>query len=362
MIYRRLARPLLFRFDEERAHGLAMNVMAGAARAPWRPPTGEVDPRLRQSIAGIEFPNPVGLAAGFDKYAAAIPAWPRLGFGFVEVGTITMRPQAGNPRPRMFRLPAQEALINRLGFNNAGASATARRLRDLARQGQLGLIPLGVNIGRSQLTAPEAAAADYAASLDRLWPYADYLAINVSSPNTPGLRDLQEHSALDGLLGAIAEVNRARAADVRRDPIPTLVKIAPDLEPAQLDAVVDLAIGRGVAGLIVGNTTLDRSAVVGHPRAVEAGGLSGRPLGARSTALVRHVASRARGRLVIVGVGGIFSGADAWEKIAAGACLVQLYTGLVYEGPSLPRRIAEDLAARVTRAGATSIAEVVGSG
>jgi dihydroorotate dehydrogenase len=361
VIYRRLVRPLLFRLDPDTAHRAAVAALARGGGL-LRPAAACADPRLAQDLLGLRFGNPVGLAAGFDKLGTAAHAWSRLGFGFAEVGSVTAHPQPGNPPPRMFRLPADRALINRMGFNNDGAARTAGRLLTAQRKGRIGAIPLGVNLGKSKITPPEEAAGDYVASLEALWPVADYVVVNVSSPNTPGLRDLQESSALAEILRALIAVNvrRAGLADAPQRPI--LVKIAPDLSDAQVDAVVELARELGIAGVVVTNTTLSREGLSSPAGVVaEAGGLSGRPLAARSTALVRRVARRAGGDLVVVGVGGIFGAEDAWQKIVAGAALVQVYTGLVYEGPGMVRRVCEGLVQRLERAGLTSISEAVGA-
>lgn len=363
-LYATLGRPLLFRLDAERAHELAI-----ASLAIWAPVlAGLAGPpdgggRLAQDLLGTRFPNPIGLAAGFDKYASAVAAWPALGFGFAEVGTITARRQEGNPRPRLHRLPADRALINSLGFNNAGADATAARLDALRRRGRLGRAPLGVNVGRSRDPVGGDAAADYARTVERLWRHADYLAVNVSSPNTPGLRALQAAGPLGEVLAAIDEANRRQARALGGDPRPVLVKLAPDLEPIQVDAAVDLALERDLAGVVVANTTVSRAGLASPaPLAGRAGGLSGAPLRERATTLVARVASRAAGRLVVVGVGGVFTADDAWEKLAAGASLVQLYTGFVYGGPRTARAIAEGLLARMDREGVAHVSEVVGSG
>jgi dihydroorotate dehydrogenase len=356
-----LARPILFRVDPERAHELAIAGLALAAPVLARvagPPSG--DGRLEQELLGLRFPNPVGLAAGFDKRARAVPAWPALGFGFTEVGTITAQAQPGNPKPRIHRLPGDRALINRLGFNNAGAEATAATLARWRRRGLLGRAPLGINLGKSKVTAPEDAPADYARSLELLWPFADYVTVNVSSPNTPGLRDLQAAGPLGEILDALDAVALrmvAGRADTR--PPPVLVKLAPDLEPAQIDAVVDLALERAVAGIIVTNTTLARDGLISPPAlAGREGGLSGAPLRERSTAIVARVARRAAGRLVVIGVGGVFTADDAWEKLAAGASLVQVYTGFVYGGPATARTICAGLMGRMDREGIAHVSEI----
>jgi dihydroorotate dehydrogenase len=361
--YAAALRPILFRLDPERAHELSLTLLSRVAPAMAHlpgPPDGEG--RLEQQLFGLRFPNPLGLAAGFDKRARAVPAWPALGFGFAEIGTITALGQPGNPRPRIHRLAADRALINRLGFNNDGAQGTAQRLASWERRGLLHRVPLGVNIGRSRVVPSERAAADYAASLVRLWPYADYIAINVSSPNTPGLRDLQGTGPLGEILDAVEMVNRdmTRARGPAR--LPVLVKLAPDLSGEQVDAAVDLALDRGLGGVIVSNTTLARDGLRSPPElTAREGGLSGAPLRERSTALVRRVAERAGGRLVVVGVGGVFDADDAWQKLAAGASLVQVYTGLVYGGPGTARSIAAGLLARMDREGVRHISEIVGS-
>ena len=362
-LYRSLVRPVLFRLDPERAHELAVGALGIAAPLVARlagPPRG--GGRLEQEILGLRFPNPIGLAAGFDKRARAVPAWPALGFGFAEVGTITAHAQPGNPKPRIHRLPGDAALINRLGFNNAGADATADTLARWRRRGLLGRAPLGINLGKSKVTAPEDAPADYAHSLERLWSFADYVTVNVSSPNTPGLRDLQAIGPLAGILDAIDAVAERMVAGRAGAAPPVLVKLAPDLAPEDIDAAVDLALERGLAGVIVTNTTLSREGLV-SPAALTAreGGLSGAPLRERSTAIVARVARRAAGRLVVIGVGGIFTADDAWEKLAAGAALVQVYTGFVYGGPMTARTICRGLLERMDREGVAHVSEIVGS-
>jgi len=343
----------LFRLDPERAHNLTMRGLALLARLPMRNGRGpEWDPRLGQTILGMEFRNPVGLAAGLDKQADAVPAWALLGFGFCEVGTITALPQPGNPRPRVFRLPEDRAIINRFGFNSDGATRVAARLADWEVQGRLHAIPLGINIGRSK-TAQDV-ESDYLTSFARVAPFADYVAINVSSPNTPGLRDLQERRSLEALLTRLSAANR-----VLERPKPLFVKVAPDLDDGFLDAIVDLA-RQEVQGIIVCNTTIARDGLR-SAHADETGGLSGAPLRERSDAMIARVHRRAP-ELPIIGVGGIFNAADAWSKIRAGASLVQVYTGFVYEGPRLIRRINEDLVSLLEQSGARGIAEAVGAG
>jgi dihydroorotate dehydrogenase len=358
----RLAQPLLFRLDPERAHTLAVQGMALSAPALARLARLRVrDPLLAQRIWGIRFPNPVGLGAGYDKWGMAIPGWHALGFGFVEIGTVTAHGQEGNPRPRLFRLPADRAVINRMGFNNDGAVKTAQRLAEVDRTGHLHRVPLGVNIGKSKITPVEEAVGDYVASLDRLWPYADYVVVNVSSPNTPGLRELQESSALAGILEALMDLNRLKADITRRRPRPILVKVAPELTDAQLDAVVDLVGAVGADGLIVCNTTLSRSGLRSDPSLVtEQGGLSGAPLAARSMAMLRHVVARSPG-LPVVSVGGIATADDVWDRLAAGARLVQIWTAMVYGGPRTVATINRGLVDRMRREGVSGIEELIGS-
>jgi dihydroorotate dehydrogenase len=347
-------RRLLFRLDPERAHRLAHRalhrVTPGAARLlrPVPPPA------LAVRAFGLDFDGPVGLAAGFDKGDASVAGLFALGFSHVEIGTITPRPQAGNDRPRLFRLPEHRALVNRMGFNNEGAEACARRLEALPREARLG--PVGVNVGKNKATPNEEAVSDYLACIDRLHPYADYLVVNISSPNTPGLRALQEKDQLDRLLRACLARLRERAPGK-----PLLVKLAPDLAPEALDEAVDVAIAAGVAGIIATNTTLSRAGVEGHPRAKEQGGLSGAPLEALATSVVRRCHARAAGRVPIVGVGGVMDAEGAYAKIRAGATLVQVYTGLVYGGPRFVKRLNDGLVALLARDGFARIEDAVGA-
>jgi dihydroorotate dehydrogenase len=329
-LYENLLRPLLFRFDPETAHHLAiawLRVAGPVARTILRAPSG---PRLERTVFGVKFPNPVGLAAGMDKNAEVLPAWEALGFGFVEAGTITAKAQPGNPQPRVFRFPERGALINRMGFNNDGADAVAARLARLKESDSWPRIPVGLNIGKSKVTPLEEATGDYLYSFEKLFPFGDYFVLNVSSPNTPGLRKLQDCAALDELLGAIQRANRGK---------PVLLKIAPDLEFAQIEEIMELVGAHKLAGIVATNTTLDHSPIP-EPRRQQ-GGLSGRPLTARATEIIRFIAQRTS--LPIVGVGGIFDVTDAKEKLDAGAALVQLYTGFIYRGPMLAREICRGL-------------------
>jgi len=350
VLYRQLLRPALFRLDAERAHSLTLRGLAaassaaelvGAARRPalTRAASG-VGARGAVRVLGIDFPSRIGVAAGLDKDGVALLAWPLLGFGFVEVGTVTARPQPGNPRPRLFRLPADEAVVNRMGFNNAGAAALAARLD---RLGPLP-VPLGISLGKSKVTPVEDAVDDYLASLRLLHRHADYIAVNVSSPNTPGLRSLQDAGSLTALVDALVAECRALAGPGAR-PAPLLVKVAPDLSRDALEELVDVCLGHGVSGVIATNTTLDRSGLrTPGGVAAEAGGLSGRPLAQRSAEVVRLVVEQAGDRLPVIGVGGVRGPDDARRLVDAGASLVQVYTGLVYEGPAMVRRVARALA------------------
>ncbi len=318
-MYRSWLKPLLFRLDAEDAHHLgigALSLMEGAVGLA-KALRGPDDPALERSFFGLKFPNRIGLAAGLDKNAEALVGLFAMGFGFVEVGTVTPRPQPGNDRPRLFRVPEHHALINRMGFNNAGAHAMASRLYELPWRPA----PIGVNIGKNKDTPNERAHEDYAACARVLAGLADYLVVNLSSPNTPGLRALQEPETLRRILQA----TRAEAGGK-----PVLLKIAPDLEDEAVDAAVAVAISQGAAGIIATNTTIMRPFI--HP---EAGGLSGQPLFAKST----HVLSRCRGRLPAIGVGGVFTPEDVKAKLEAGASLVQIYSGLIYEGPGLVKRL-----------------------
>jgi dihydroorotate dehydrogenase len=333
--YERLVRPSLFSIDPETAHHFTLCCLRAASSvAPvlraltrFRP-----DPNPK-TVFGVNFPNRIGLAAGLDKNGVALPAWAALGFGFIEIGTVTAKAQPGNPKPRIFRFPEQNALINRLGFNNDGAESVARRLTGLKRSGRWPAVPVGINIGKSMSTPIGEASADYLHSFQLLREFADYIVLNVSSPNTPGLRDLQASNALGELLQVINEKNV-----ITRKPI--VVKVAPDLAPEDLEEIVATCETNKVAGIIATNTTLDHSSIPTDKD--EPGGLSGAPLLEKSTALVRAIA--ARSTIPIIASGGIFDGNSAREKIEAGAQLIQVYTGLIYRGPGLLREIAEAFA------------------
>jgi len=349
----RLLRPLLFLLDAERAHGLVNGLLWCWARVFPRPrriglPQRLAAGELAQSLWGLRFESPVGLAAGMDKGQVLAPSWLRLGFGFVEIGSVTPRPQAGNPRPRLFRLVQERAVINRMGFNNDGAETVARRLARLPRQPG----PIGINLGRNKETPNERAADDYVAAFRVLAPYADYAAINVSSPNTPGLRALQAAGELRRLVEAVAR-ERDAAAGLGGRRVPLLVKLSPDEPPDLLAAVAAAALDGGADGIIATNTTLSRAGVESDPRSAEAGGLSGAPLTRAALRTCARLWLAVGARAPIVGVGGILTAEDAYARIRAGASLVQLYTALIYRGPLAAREIAYGLARLLERDGLT---------
>jgi dihydroorotate dehydrogenase len=342
-------RRLLFRLDPEASHGIGMAALRAAQAVPGvagalaRRHLVDAAP-LRQTLFGREFPNPVGLAAGFDKNAEAVRAIPALGFGFAEVGTVTPLPQPGNPKPRLFRHAAEHSLQNALGFNNSGLAAMRRRLERVYPAP----LPLGVNLGKNKATPPERALADYETLIRGLHDLADYLVVNLSSPNTPGLRDLQNEEFLRALFGVAKGITG----------MPILVKIAPDLDPAQAVALSETAVDAGAAGVIATNTTIDYSLL---PGARDSGGLSGAVLREKSFRVFEAVAKALFGKAVLIGVGGIDSGAEAYRRLRAGASLVQVYTALVYEGPGLPRRINEELLALMARDGISHITDLIGA-
>jgi dihydroorotate dehydrogenase len=360
MLYRALIRPLLFAMPPETAHRVAFGGLRAAMATPGVGALSERvlaprDPALEVRALGLTFPTPVGLAAGFDKDAVGVDALSRIGFGFVEVGTLTAHPQPGNPAPRMFRLPADRAIVNRMGFNNRGSADAAARLARPRR------VPVGVNIGKSKVTPEERAAEDYATSAERLARLADYLVVNVSSPNTPGLRDLQAVEKLRPILRAVREASERASEEAP----PLLVKIAPDLSDEDVDAVAELALELGLDGIVATNTTIRREGLASAPDAVRAcgaGGLSGAPLKTRALEVLRRLHRRACDRLVLLGVGGIESADDAWARVLAGASLVQLYTGFIYGGPLSPRDVALGLAERARAAGYARVQDAVGAG
>jgi dihydroorotate dehydrogenase len=376
-IYRSAIRPLLFsglKVDPEFAHRQSLDLLN------WLSEDQKISPWLRQQIHrsccfshpalsqllwDLPFSNPLGLAAGFDKDGVALGVWSDLGFGFTEVGTVTLHPQPGNPAPRLFRLVPDQAVLNRMGFNNQGAAALAARLKAQrasspgAVAGSAFPIPIGVNLGKSKLTPLDEAAADYLGSFRLLKEWGDFFVINVSSPNTPGLRSLQASEQLAPILETLQQENAARK--------PLLIKIAPDLEWDEIAAILELATTYHLAGIIATNTTIRRDQLktqritaTGNLVSEEAGGISGAPLRQRSTEVVRFIYRQTHGRLPIIGVGGIFTPEDAWEKITAGASLLQVYTGWIYEGPWMVRRILQGLVQRLESRGLTTIAQAVG--
>jgi dihydroorotate dehydrogenase len=366
MFYRSVVRPVMFRLAPETAHEFALHALKAALKPErmrrllasrlGREPFGKLE------RFGLSFSNPVGLAAGFDKNGAAARELAAIGFGFVEVGTVTHLAQPGNPQPRLFRLPQDRALINRQGFNNEGAASLAARLERAGRPDCV----LGINIGKSRAVEVADAVSDYLASYEIVHPHADYITVNVSSPNTPGLRELQRADALAALLAALQTRNRelSRRNGRTTERVPLLLKIAPDLDERELELIVDVARRAEIDAIIATNTTTAR-ANLSHTKAsmveaIGAGGLSGAPLRARSTEVIRALYRLSRGEIKIIGVGGIFNADDAWEKICAGACLVQLYTGFVYEGITAARDINEGLAARLRREGFRTLDEAVG--
>jgi dihydroorotate dehydrogenase len=350
VVYRTVIRPLLFAIEPEMSHEAVLALLAAAGPLMSRVSRTPRDPRVETTVCGIRFPSPIGLAGGFDKAAQALWAWPALGFGFAEIGTVTAQRQPGNPRPRLFRLAEDEALINRLGFNSPGADAVAGRLAAFRRRAYP--IPLGVNIGRSKAARNEEAPDDYAYSLDRLHAFGDFLVANLSSPNTPGLRSLQMRDAIVPLLDRLAARNHALGEK------PLFVKIAPDLSDAELEGVVSALDGRA-HGLVATNTTIRRDGLRSAARG-EAGGMSGRPLRDLNTRVIRTLFRLTGGRVPIIGVGGIFTAQDAYAKIKAGAALVELYTGLIYGGPGTARQILKKLPDLLNRDGFTNIAQAVG--
>ncbi len=349
-VWKNLIRPIMFGLDAERAHEIGIEALkAGAAGfSGGRKERFAFGPIQR---FGLEFKNPLGLAAGFDKNCVVVEPLAKLGFGFVEVGTVTYEPQPGNPKPRLFRLTEDEALINRLGFNNDGAAVVAERLRRLDRT-----CVVGVNIGKNKDVPVEEATENYVKCFEMVQPWADYVAVNVSSPNTPGLRLLQNAENLDELLGTLQARNRESG------PKPILLKIAPDLTEGEIEAITDIAINYGLDGIIATNTTIIRDGLRSHGVAeIGTGGLSGRPLRELSTRVIRNIYRHSGGKLPIIGVGGIFNADDAFEKIAAGASLLQAYTGFVYGGPGFANRINRGLESILSERGFERLDDAVGT-
>ena len=358
MIYRSALRPLLFTQEAEKAHERTLLMLEAISRTAGRTIGAFKRPELSVEVAGISFPNPIGLAAGCDKNARAVRFWPRLGFGCVEVGTVTAEPQSGNPRPRVFRLPDQEAIVNRLGFNSEGAVSVSHRLNYL-RRGPALSVPLAVNIGKTRnVTGESAILDDYRTGLRRLSRFADFVVINVSSPNTPGLREWQEKKHLDIILQALQEESAALARLWGRKLVPLFVKISPDMSEKDIDDVAEVVLERNIAGVIATNTTIARDGALANLELE--GGLSGKPLRERSLAALRRLYKATGGRIPLIGVGGISDADTAYERLKAGASLLQLYTALIYDGPLLPLRINEGLLRLMRRDGVKRISEIVG--
>ena len=359
-MYRSIIRPILFSLPAESAHDFALHSLSlGLSTKATRSIIArrlQSEPFDKLQRFGLQFRNPVGLAAGFDKDGKAVRALCALGFGFIEVGTVTNQPQPGNPKPRIFRLPGDRALINRLGFNNSGAAQVAQNLKRCRSE-----CVVGVNIGKSRNVSIENAISDYLASFDAIYEVADYIVVNVSSPNTPNLRELQRPELLEDLLRALQERNTQLAGE--RSPKPLLLKIAPDLNAKEIEAVVQVARQSGIGGMIATNTTVHREALKTSPAKVAEygeGGLSGAPLQHRSDEVISLIYRMTRGEIPIIGVGGVFTAEDAWKKICAGASLIQLYTGFIYQGPRVAHRINEGLAKILAREGFGTLDEAVG--
>ena len=360
MLYKKLLKPVFFAMEPESAHHLVIKGLSVAANIPGMLNLLEAMygqsgmPELEVELFGLKFPNPLGLAAGLDKNGQAVPAFSRLGLGFMEVGTVTPRPQPGNDKPRLFRLPEYEALINRMGFNNIGAYAMAINLQKSYNN----KMPLGINIGKNKTTPNERAEDDYRECIRTLHPYGDFFVVNISSPNTPDLRKLQHGEELAGLLSAVTDEMEKQEGGGRFKPV--LVKIAPDLSDEELQAMLETILSSRVSGIIATNTTLSREGL-NHRHAHEAGGLSGKPLRNRSTEIIRKIYQWTAGKLPIIGSGGVFDGQDAYEKICAGASLVEIYTGLVYEGPEVIGKICVELKALLEKDGFSHISQAVGA-
>lgn len=334
-MYKLLLKPIMFLLDPEKAHHLTVALLSMVLSIPggkwlFKKLYHVEHPSLHRNIFGLDFPNPVGLAAGFDKDGKYYEEMSNLGFGFIEIGTVTPKSQDGNDKPRLFRLPTDEALINRMGFNNDGVGALVERLKNRKTSKTI----IGGNIGKNKVTPNENAVDDYVICFEALYPYVDYFVVNVSSPNTPGLRELQEKAPLTHLLSTLVKLNLTKSFSK-----PILLKIAPDLTNTQLDDIIDIVKTTGIQGIIATNTTLDRSKLVSNTDKIGAGGLSGKPVKSRSTEVIRYIHQKSSGSIIIIGVGGIASGEDAIEKLNAGASLVQVYSGMVYEGPGLVKDI-----------------------
>ena len=362
MLYKSLIRPVLFRKDPEESHEMMLRLLARLEFicGPLEDLYKVEDDRLVVQIGPLNFINPVGLAAGFDKNALAPKTIAAFGFGFMEVGAITAQAQPGNPKPRLYRLPEDDALINRLGFNNEGAAAIALRLDRLRARGARPKIPLGMNIGRTKLVETKDAVADFLWCFEKLFSHGDFFTLNVSSPNTPNLRDLQEKALLRELVLAVQEKNRELAAQAKIGLKPVFVKIAPDMEFSQVDDIIEVVGEANLTGIVATNATAFMRQGLKSANASQPGGLSGRPITAVATKFIAHIYQTTRGRLPVIGVGGVFTAHDAYDKIKAGASAVQIYTGWVYEGPGAVKRINRGLLRLMERDGFRSVSEAVG--
>jgi dihydroorotate dehydrogenase len=361
-LYKSIIRPLLFRKDPEASHEMILALLARAEFlcATFDDLYGVEDERLTVKIGPLSFPNPVGLAAGFDKNAVAPKTISAFGFGFIEVGAVTAQGQPGNPKPRLYRLPEDDALINRLGFNNEGAAALAIKLGRLRARGAWPKIPLGLNLGRTKIVETKDAVDDFLACFDPLFSHGDFFTLNVSSPNTPNLRDLQEKTLLRELLTAVQEKNCELARRVKIEPKPVFVKIAPDMEFSQVDEIIEVAESAKLTGIVATNATAFLREKLKSRHRAEPGGLSGRPITTLVTSFIAHIYKTTGGRLPIIGVGGIFNAGDAYDKIKAGATAVQIYTGWIYEGPGAVKRINRGLLRLLERDGFSGITDAVG--
>jgi dihydroorotate dehydrogenase len=360
VIYKTFLRPILFLKDPEDAHEQTLSFLTNLnfMEALLERFFCVGDSRLETRLGSLRFANPVGLAAGLDKNGKALRVWPGFGFGFVEIGAVTAHAQPGNPKPRLYRLPKDQALINRLGFNNEGAEAMRTKLGVLKQRGKLQKIPLGINIGRSKVVATKDAAQDYLFTFEKLYPFADYFTVNVSSPNTPNLRDLQEKTHLEGLLAAIQAKNQELSRQLS-EPKPVYLKIDPDIQFSQVDQIIEVVLSKNLAGIAATNASAFMRESLTTPTN-EPGGLSGKPLRDRASSFIRHIYQATGGKLPIIGVGGIFNAEDAYEKITAGASAVQILTGFVYEGPGAVKRINQGLLKLLERDGFRSIEDAVG--
>lgn len=367
-LYKKLVRPVLFQTLAEQAHNHSLKLLSDAAKSDALMNMMESfagSPPLKTNLQHIHFPNPLGLAAGMDKNGIALPVWEKLGFGFCEIGGITGHQQPGNPKPRMFRAPSDLAIINRMGFNNEGLEKTIKKLAHWKTKGQWPYSPVAINLGKSKITPLDEAPEEYLQLLAALWPYGDFFVVNVSSPNTPDLRKLQQSEALREILQALQQGQNSLQKEHPKLPKrPIFLKIDPDMSRSNLDEIIDVVQGSALEGIVATNTTLSRPETKDRPNYPhiysESGGMSGKPLKKRSTEIIRHIYTRTKGELSIIGVGGIFNARDAWEKIGAGASLIQVYSGMVYEGPSMARSIIEGIRGQMELHGFNSIQDIVG--